>query len=50
MLESIGHITGIVPDPNFDGWAEDALLDSGVAFEKLPLGHNIRPLGYRLLL
>ena len=26
-----GRITGIVPDPSFDGWAEDALLESGVA-------------------
>ena len=26
-----GSITGIVPNPVFDGWAEDALLQSGVA-------------------
>ena len=26
-----GRITGIVPNPGFDGWAENALLESGVA-------------------
>ena len=36
-----GRITGIVPDPSFDGWAEDALLESGVAINAVS-PHTIR--------
>ncbi len=31
FVASCGEITNIRPDPSFDAWAEDSLLDNGVA-------------------
>ena len=35
-------ITGIVPDPGFDAWAQDTLLDDGVAINPAAAAHCIK--------
>ena len=35
-------IGGIIPDPSFDGWANDSLLDSGVAINPQAAAHCVK--------
>ena len=39
LLQSCGEITNIRPDPSFDAWAEDSLLDNGVAINPQAAAH-----------
>jgi hypothetical protein len=35
-------ISGVAPDPSFDGWAEDSLLDDGVAINPRAAAHCVK--------
>jgi hypothetical protein len=39
FVRTCSTVTGITPDPSFDAWAEDSLLDSGVAINPQAAAH-----------
>ena len=39
FVQLCSDVTGIVPDPSFDAWAEDSLLDNGVAINPNAAAH-----------
>ena len=39
FVASCSEITNIRPDPSFDAWAEDSLLDNGVAINPQAAAH-----------